>query len=391
MQITVDEPLASPRHPKVAPDAQYEKALFTRKLIELGLADGFTDHVMVRLGGRVLSRTTRGVAATHAPGEPRSAARVRTRIVEGIVTLAKSNYEIEYLPGHELSERLIFPYGPPRARHRRRPVCRVSKKRTGGVQYYATYSAYDGKVVLPQLLETDDFLRFKMHTLNGPAVANKGFALFPRRVNGRYAMLSRQDGENLFLMYSDNLYFWHDEAGRLEADVPLGVSCRSGIAGRPSKPRRGWLVLSHGVGPMRKYSIGAFLLDLQRPDCASSAGSAQPLADPRRERTRGLRSQRGLQLRCCRPQRRTRPPLRDVRLRLELRDDPPRRTALCDGSGLVVPEVNMPQGSEFNRCIAVRICYGVSGSAWKVEWVGFQPSRCATTSSSAPVNSKGCV
>ena len=185
-------------------------------------------------------------------------------IFDGIVTLAKSNYEIVYHSDTELSERLIFPYGPTETAgiEDARFVC--FQQEDGGVRYYATYSAYDGKVVLPQLLETEDFLRFRMHTLNGPAVANKGFALFPRKINGRYVMLSRQDGENLFLMDSDNLYFWHAKRVVTRPTYPWEY-VQVGNCGSPIETEAGWLVLSHGVGPMRKYCIGAFLLDLEDP------------------------------------------------------------------------------------------------------------------------------
>ena len=118
--------------------------------------------------------------------------------------------------------------------------------------------------MLPQLLETEDFLRFKMHTLNGPAIANKGFALFPRRVNGHYVMLSRQDGENLFVMTSDNLYFWHAKQIVVRPTFPWEY-VQVGNCGSPIETEVGWLVLSHGVGPMRKYCIGAFMLALDDP------------------------------------------------------------------------------------------------------------------------------
>ena len=134
----------------------------------------------------------------------------------------------------------------------------------GSTRYYATYTAFDGKVVLPQLLETEDFLHFKISTLNGPEVRNKGFALFPRKIGGHYAMLSRQDNENIFLMYSDMLHFWYTKELILKPTFPWEF-VQIGNCGSPIETEAGWLVLSHGVGPMRKYSMGAFLLDLDNP------------------------------------------------------------------------------------------------------------------------------
>src|SRR6185503_14114446 len=116
----------------------------------------------------------------------------------------------------------------------------------GSTKYYATYSAFDGKVVLPQLLETEDFLRFKISTLNGPEVRNKGFALFPRKIDGHYAMLSRQDNENIFLMYSDMLHFWYSKELILKPTYPWEY-VQLGNCGSPIETEAGWLVLSHGV------------------------------------------------------------------------------------------------------------------------------------------------
>jgi predicted GH43/DUF377 family glycosyl hydrolase len=114
------------------------------------------------------------------------------------------------------------------------------------------------------LLETEDFLRFRVSTLNGPEATNKGLALFPRRINGMYAMLSRQDGENIYLMYSDMLNFWYTKQ-LLMKPTPPWEYVQLGNCGSPIETEQGWLVLTHGVGPMRKYSMGACLLDLEDP------------------------------------------------------------------------------------------------------------------------------
>ena len=130
--------------------------------------------------------------------------------------------------------------------------------------YYATYTAYDGSLILPQFIETADFRHFKFITLNGPAVRNKGMALFPRKIDGAYAMLSRQDYENIYVMFSDHLHFWHSAKLVLTPAFPWEL-IQIGNCGSPIETDAGWLVLSHGVGPMRKYCIGAFLLDRDDP------------------------------------------------------------------------------------------------------------------------------
>ena len=181
-----------------------------------------------------------------------------------MLTLAKANYEIGFSPDQHVSERIIFPSSPTEANGIEDARFVQFTEDDGSVRYYATYTAFDGKVILPQILETDDFLRFKISTLNGPEVRNKGFALFPRKVRGLYAMLSRQDNENIYLMYSDLLHFWYTKE-LIAKPTYAWEYVQLGNCGSPIETEAGWLVLTHGVGPMRKYAMGAFLLDLDDP------------------------------------------------------------------------------------------------------------------------------
>jgi predicted GH43/DUF377 family glycosyl hydrolase len=261
--ITVDEPTRFVTTPDVVADSKYEKTLFQRKLAELGLSNDFTEHVLAQLNGDFTLEQLE-LSFVLAIRENRAHADSLTPLVKSVVTFAKSNYEITYLPEHSLSERLIFPFSPTESNGIEDARFVEFQEENGATHYYATYSAYDGKFVLPQLLETDDFLYFKMHTLNGPAIADKGFALFPRKINGYYAMLSRQDGENLYLMYSDMLHFWYSKEVLLKPTFSWEF-VQVGNCGSPIETDAGWLVLSHGIGPMRKYSIGAFLVDLDDP------------------------------------------------------------------------------------------------------------------------------
>ncbi|TWT85289.1 Beta-1,4-mannooligosaccharide phosphorylase [Posidoniimonas polymericola] len=262
-KIVVDEPTRFATAPRVAPDAEYDKALFTRKLAEMGLSNRFTRITLGRLGvGFTLEELEASLTAAIQENRAREQEFGPTR--DGVRTLARSNYEIAYTAEQDLSERLIFPYGPTETNGIEDARFVEFQREDGSVRYYATYSAYDGKIVLPQLLETKDFLRFRMHTLNGPAVANKGLALFPRTINGRYVMLSRQDGENLYVMDSDNLCFWHDKRPLAKPTNPWEF-VQIGNCGSPIELDEGWLVLTHGVGPMRRYCIGAMLLDLDDP------------------------------------------------------------------------------------------------------------------------------
>jgi predicted GH43/DUF377 family glycosyl hydrolase len=186
------------------------------------------------------------------------------RTLECVRWLAESNYEVHFAPAAAMSERIIFPVSSNESNGMEDARFVRFVEDDGSIVYYATYTAYNGRAILPQLLETRDFLSFRARTLNGRAVQNKGMAFFPRRLDGRYAMISRQDDENLFLMYSDNPHFWSDPQ-ILRRPAQLWESVKIGNCGSPIETEAGWLVITHGVGPMRRYCIGALLLDLNDP------------------------------------------------------------------------------------------------------------------------------
>ena len=172
--------------------------------------------------------------------------------------------EVAFPPGAALAERVIFPITPKQRNglEDARFVRFVGDD--GAVAYYATYTAYSGREIAPELLRTDDFLRFRFLPIQGDAVRNKGMALFPRRVGGRYAMLARLDGENLQLTHSDDLCTWTGITTILHPAEPWEV-LQIGNCGSPIELPEGWLVLTHGVGSMRRYCVGAVLLDLHDP------------------------------------------------------------------------------------------------------------------------------
>ncbi len=124
--------------------------------------------------------------------------------------------------------------------------------------------SYDGKTISIKLLETADFESFKIYRLQGTAVQNKGFALFPQKISGKFAMISRQDGENIYIMYSEHLLHWDQADVLLVPEFPWEF-VQNGNCGSPLKTDEGWLLLTHGVGPFRKYVLSALLLDLENP------------------------------------------------------------------------------------------------------------------------------
>jgi predicted GH43/DUF377 family glycosyl hydrolase len=185
--------------------------------------------------------------------------------------------ELTFNPDEELSERVIFPVtdfqsnGIEDARF-------VEFNDGGRKTYYATYTAYSGKAIRSELIETSDFLSFRMSPLRGTAAHNKGMALFPRRIGGKYAMIARQDNENLYLIYSDDLHQWDGGQAILKPQFPWEF-VQIGNCGSPIELDEGWLLLTHGVGPLRKYSIGAALLDKNDPSRVL-ARSVEPLLHP---------------------------------------------------------------------------------------------------------------
>jgi predicted GH43/DUF377 family glycosyl hydrolase len=283
--IEVTAPNGSLSEPLQSANTVYEKALFARKLFELRLTRDFTKRVMNGLGDSFGLHELRISLQAEQFRLPHGMTQEDQSESQGIWMLARSNYEVQFRPEQGLSERILFPATPSQRNgiEDARFVC--FKKDDGTHVYYATFTAYDGKVVMPELVETSDFLLFRFITLNGPAAENKGMAIFPRKIGGKYAMLSRQDNENIYLMFSDNVHFWNERKVLLKPTFPWEL-VQLGNCGSPIETDAGWLVLSHGVGPMRKYAIGAFLLD--RDDPSKVIGRLrEPLLKPNQDEREG--------------------------------------------------------------------------------------------------------
>jgi predicted GH43/DUF377 family glycosyl hydrolase len=186
-------------------------------------------------------------------------------IINQMMWLALSHYEIEFSLDSAISERVIFPIsdseknGIEDAR-----FVKFTEEKGEGI-YYATYTAFDGLFILPKLLSTRDFYSFKGLPIHGELAQNKGMALFPRKINGKYAILCRIDGINNYLAYSDNINIWR-EAKLLQKPKYSWELVQIGNCGSPIETEAGWLVITHGVGPMREYVLGASLFELNNPE-----------------------------------------------------------------------------------------------------------------------------
>ena len=198
--------------------------------------------------------------------------------------LALSNFTLSFNTD-DISERAIYPASPSQRNGLEDARFVRFQRDDGTVTYYATFTAYDGKKVMSEMLETEDFKNFKVSTLSGSAVKNKGMALFPRKINGQYMMLGRQDNESLYIMSSDHLHFWYDYQPLLKPTYDWELT-QIGNGGSPMEIDEGWLIITHGVGPVRTYSLGVALLDRDNPSKVIGRLN-RPLLTPAKDESSG--------------------------------------------------------------------------------------------------------
>ena len=186
-------------------------------------------------------------------------------LLNEIKWLATSHYDMDFSVDTSISERVIFPIADTEIKGIEDARFVKFTDDDGEVTYCATYTAYDGMTILPKLLLTKDFYHFSVRPINGEVAQNKGMALFPRKINGKFAMLCRGDGMNNFISFSDDINVWR-EAKMLQRPMYPWELVQLGNCGSPIETPDGWLVITHGVGPVREYSLGATLLDLENPE-----------------------------------------------------------------------------------------------------------------------------
>jgi predicted GH43/DUF377 family glycosyl hydrolase len=255
-----------PRHPSVTNGERsaprYSREAFMSKLSELGFMTQTTEMILGLVPDRFTAEELEKAhdLAMDTDRDPLAVqeAMKRTHWV------ADSNYEVAFDRSLPVSEHVISPAAPVESGGMEDARFVRFTDDDGSTTYYATYTAFDGVHVLPQLIETADFHTFRMATMTGPAIHHKGMALFPRKILGEYVALSRHDHERSFVLRSDNVRVWDN------AEVAFGPQTewdmvQTGNCGSPIETESGWLVITHGVGPMRRYVLGALLLDLDEP------------------------------------------------------------------------------------------------------------------------------
>jgi predicted GH43/DUF377 family glycosyl hydrolase len=280
--VTMDPPTRFALTARPVDDALYDKESYVLKLLEMRAHTGSAEPVLALLDS---SFTMSDLRYAIERSRPQGHSTPFNELADNMIWLAHSNYQLAFSPDAELSERVIFPVSENESRGIEDARFVRFTYPGGRVAYYATYTAYNGFRVLPQLIETSDFRHFKMNTLNGRCVQNKGMALFPRKVGEKFIMASRLDGENIYLLESDNIHFWNESKLVHAPKYPWEI-VQVGNCGSPIETSEGWLLLTHGVGPMRQYWLGALLLDLDDPSRVIGELN-EPLLKPNAEEREG--------------------------------------------------------------------------------------------------------
>jgi predicted GH43/DUF377 family glycosyl hydrolase len=279
--VIVEPPGRYSRPLRATLPVHFEKADFVRQLQALNAWTKQAETTLSRLGDRF----TRA-ELSDAIDEIRKQAAVSGELeksIDALLALTQANYQIPLPPGTDISEVVIFPYSDNERRGIEDLRLVHFTGNDGSVHYYGTYTAYNGFRIFPHLLEYSVGQNVEVHMLTGRCAENKGMALFPRMIHGRYAMVARLDNENLYYMESDDVRVWNEARLLRGPRFPWEV-IQIGNCGAPLQTEAGWLLLTHGVGPMRQYCIGAILLDLDNPSRVIGQTSEPLLVPTGRER-----------------------------------------------------------------------------------------------------------
>ncbi len=261
----------------------YQKEAFCKKLQEMKIEEKIVKHVMDKLRFEFdYNELNHAIEASIHEMQPDL---TQKKMLQSITWLADSHYEISFSYDTGLSERVVFPIAAAESNGIEDARFVKFTDDDGSIKYYGTYTAYNGYTILPKMIETKDFYKFNIMPIHGENAHNKGMALFPRKINGQYAMLARLDGVNNYIMYSDDINLWHQAIRIQEPKFPWEF-IQIGNCGSPIETEHGWLVITHGVGTMRKYSLGATLLDLNDPTKIIGQLS-EPLLTPNEEEREG--------------------------------------------------------------------------------------------------------
>lgn len=261
----------------------YDKSRFINRMKQMQIPEKYSKTIMDGLSDKfeyyVFKKSVDNVLKDHAISNARRMA------LEEVTWLADSFYDVAFQRDSDISARVLFPISDSESKGIEDARFVRFIEDDGTKKTFATYTAYNGHTILPKLLYTDDFYTFRVMPMHGLGARNKNLALFPKKINGQYAMLARIDGVNNYLMYSDRNTVWNDPKIIQEPKYPWEFT-QIGNCGSPLLTKEGWLVISHGVGPMRQYCLGASLFDLDDPS-KEIGRLSEPLLAPLEEEREG--------------------------------------------------------------------------------------------------------
>lgn len=240
----------------------YDQDVVVCQLDNISMMNGIARRVLARLPTRfTMSELEAAIVALDHDGIERS---ISAETTQALQWLTSSNYRTTFAPSIDISERVLFPQGPTESHGMEDARFVRFVDDDGSTSYLATYTAFDGHRIRPQLIETTDFADFRVTTLTGRVAHNKGMAIFPRRIAGQVVALGRHDNVSNFVMTSMDMWDWRDAVVIQDPEQPWELM-QLGNCGSPLETEAGWLVVTHGVGPLRRYTLGALLLDLDDP------------------------------------------------------------------------------------------------------------------------------
>ncbi|EOR92857.1 putative glycoside hydrolase [Arcticibacter svalbardensis MN12-7] len=267
---------------EVIRNARYNKKLFFEKAVTSIIDEGVLEVLKAKLDDQFEYAALRKIIMECQRVEEDDYKKLQ---YEKVLWLSDSYYEMVFSLDTDITDRVIFPYSELERKGIEDARFVKFTHEDGNPIYYATYTAFDGAMIMPKLLETRDFYDFKIRPLYGKGAQNKNLALFPRKINGNYVMISRIDGWNNYIMYSKNITIWEDPI-LLQEPKYNWEFVQIGNCGSPIETEYGWLVITHGVGPMRRYCLGASLFKLDDPS-VEIGRLKEPLLVPNKEEREG--------------------------------------------------------------------------------------------------------
>lgn len=263
-EIGIKDPLPFITEPQKNMDRPQNKNLFFKNLTAAGAINEISESILKALPDEFTFGELNSLLDLHHQSNSKYEPIVIEETMNIMRNLGLSNYDIYFSEEQDISERVIYPMSPSQTNGIEDARFVRFENDDGTFTYFATFTAYNGKRIVPELLETRDFLHFKISSLTGAFAKNKGMAMFPKKIKGKYVMLGRQDNESIYLMSSEDTITWND-AVPLAKPTYAWEFIQIGNCSSPIELDEGWLVITHGVGAVRRYCLGALLLDKDDP------------------------------------------------------------------------------------------------------------------------------